>query len=76
MSRILHGLFVACVEDNDTATAITEKKQSDKNVCFPMKNLFLFDPVQGRWLVDEPDPWVSPMATQIGLLRSPLSKSS
>ena len=39
------------------------------------KNLFLFDPVQGRWFGDEPDPWVSPMATQIGPRRGPLSKS-
>ncbi|MCD6287966.1 MAG: hypothetical protein J7M12_02515, partial [Candidatus Hydrogenedentes bacterium] len=74
MSRILHGLFVACVEDNDVGSAITEKKQSDKKVCFSMKNLFLFDPVQGRWLGGEPDPWVLPMATQIGPRRGPLSK--
>ena len=74
--RDLHGLFVARVEDNDAATEITAKNNPDKKVCFPMKNLFLFDPVQGRWLGGEPDPWVSPMATQIGLRRSPLSNPS
>ena len=49
MWRILHGLFVACVEDNDAATEIAGKNNPTKSMLSHEKP-FLFDPVQGRCL--------------------------